>query len=244
MSTPRAAIRTGLVAALMVAVALLTWWLTPPEATYVQGSLAAAIPTSFGDWREIKTDVAQVDPTGGGQGAERDTENPYDEVVMRTYTNSRGELIMLALAYGTNQRQEVKIHRPELCYVSQGFELVARSPVALRGAASGQPVNAQRMLVLAPGRAEAVSYWIRIGNMYSRSPWATRYYIFKEGLKGRALDGILVRVSQVVADRSRVNDALFVRQEQFIADLTRALSPRDRGLLIVLPNTQLVAQRG
>ena len=77
--------------------------------------------------------------------------------------------VMLALAYGVNQRQEVKIHRPELCYVSQGFKLLERSQVALSAAQAALPVRAQRMLVQAPGRAEAVSYWIRIGDMYSTS---------------------------------------------------------------------------
>jgi EpsI family protein len=226
--------RAGFVAVAMGAVALLTWCMTPAATSYVPGSLAAAVPTSFGDWREIKTDVVQVNPTLG-QAAERGMDNPYDEVVMRTYSNSRGDRVMLALAYGVNQRQEVKIHRPELCYVSQGFRLLERFPVTLHADAPF-PVSAQRMVVQAPGRAEAVSYWIRIGDTYSRSPWATRFYIFKQGLKGHSLDGILVRVSQVVADRGHVNDAVFARQEAFIAELTRAMGPRQRGLLLVEPD--------
>lgn len=226
-------VRAAVIAAAMLGIALLTWAMTPTEVAYVPGSLASAVPTSFGDWREIKTDVAQVSPTVG-QGAERGMDNPYDEVVMRTYSNSHGDVVMLALAYGVNQRQEVKIHRPELCYVSQGFKLLGRTPVTLRAQAA-RPVSAQRMLVQAPGRAEAVSYWIRIGDMYSRSPWATRFYIFEQALKGHSLDGILVRVSQVVDDRSHVSDAVYARQESFMADLMRAMGPRQRGLLLVEP---------
>jgi EpsI family protein len=207
----------------------------PADMSHVPGSLASAVPTSFGDWREIKTDVAQINPTVG-EAVERGMDNPYDEIVMRTYSNSRGDVVMLALAYGVNQRQEVKIHRPELCYVSQGFRLLERSEVTLHAGAS-RPISAQRMLVQAPGRAEAVSYWIRIGNTYSRSPWATRFYIFKQGLRGHSLDGILVRVSQVVEDRGHAGDAVYARQEAFIADLTRAMGPDQRGFLLVDPGT-------
>jgi EpsI family protein len=226
----------------MLAAALLTRWLTPVQVPYVLGSLAAAIPTRFGEWREVKADVAQVNPDINQQETARDMNNPYDEVLMRTYANSRGETLLLALAYGVNQRQEVKIHRPDLCYVAQGFKLVGRNPVVLSNPEALRPVRAERLLFQAPGRTEAVSYWIRIGDLYSQSAWSTRYYIFKQGIKGRSLDGILVRVSQVVADRSQVNEQLFARQEAFIADLTQAMAPERRGLLLVAPKGDAYGQ--
>ena len=98
-------IRSGLSAAAMVGAAMLAGSMTPVEVPYAAGSLAAVIPTRFADWREVKSDVAQVSPTVN-QDAARDINNPYDEIVMRTYSNSRGETVFLALAYGANQRQE------------------------------------------------------------------------------------------------------------------------------------------
>ena len=236
-------VRSGLATAVMVGVALLAWSMTPAEVPYAAGSLAAAIPTQFGDWREVESDVTQVSPTDT-QDAARDINNPYDEIVMRTYSNSKGEIIFLALAYGGRQRQEVKIHRPELCYVAQGFKLIQRSPITLENPQSFRPVRAERMLVQAPGRTEAVSYWIRIGDIYSQSAWLTRYYIFKQGIRGRIPDGILVRVSQIVNDPGQVDNQLFSRQEAFVADLTQAMAPRSRRLLLVQPQGFSVQGRG
>ncbi len=97
------------------------------------------------------------------------------------------------------------------------------------------PIEGERMLVQSTARMEAVSYWIRIGGLYSKNPWATRYYIFEQGLKGRALDGILVRVSQLVADPAQVSEQVYSRQERFVTDLVGALPPAARRLLLAGP---------
>ncbi len=60
-----------------------------------------------------------------------------------------------------------------------------------------------RMLVKAPGRTEAVSYWIRIGNVFTENPWAIRYHILKQGLAGKAVDGVLVRASRIEQTSAR-----------------------------------------
>ncbi len=71
----------------------------------------------------------QIDP-GKGTADEPNMDRPYDDVLMRAYGNSQGDIVLLAVAYGRNQRQEVKIHRPDVCYTAQGFQLVERSPIA------------------------------------------------------------------------------------------------------------------
>lgn len=220
------------VTAAMLITAFAAWWLTPTIRPYTVGSLAEAVPARFGDWTQIETDVAQVNPTVNPD-TPRDINNPYDDVLMRTYVNSGGEVVFLALAYGRNQRQEVKIHRPDLCYVAQGFKLLRQVPTVFPGQGdTALPIDGERMLVQSTGRMEAVSYWIRIGNMYSKSAWATRYYIFEQGLKGHGLDGILVRVSQIVPDPARVSEQLYSRQEQFVTELVAAMPPAVRRLLI------------
>jgi len=68
---------------------------------------------------------------------------------MRAYQNSQGQIVYLALAWGEQQRQEVKIHRPDLCYVAQGFKVWRLS--GLQSVATGkrgirpnchEPINA------------------------------------------------------------------------------------------------------
>jgi EpsI family protein len=174
----------------------------------------------------------QVDP-GKGTADDPNMDRPYDDVLMRAYGNSHGDVVLLAVAYGRNQRQEVKIHRPDVCYTAQGFQLIERSPIALPfTGTAGSPVRGMRMLVTAPGRTEAVSYWIRIGNVFTESAWAIRYHIFKQGLAGQAVDGVLVRASRIEQGGAVGANARYRVQEQFLGDLVTALPPAARRLLL------------
>ena len=211
-----------------------------PVPLSAQISLAEAVPSQFGDWKEVSGGAEQVDPTRS-TAEEPSMDRPYDDVLMRAYGNSRGEVVLLALAYGRNQRQEVKIHRPDVCYTAQGFQLVSRSRVLMPlSGGGGQPVEGMRMLVKAPGRLEAVSYWIRIGEVYTDNAWSIRYHIFQQGIAGRAVDGVLVRASQIVpGSESGAGTAAAAAsaerygvQEQFLGDLVRALPASARHLLI------------
>jgi EpsI family protein len=205
-----------------------------PEAPPVSGreSLAQSVPTQFGDWKEVSFTADQIDP-GKGTADEPNMDRPYDDVLMRAYGNSRGDVVLLAVAYGRNQRQEVKIHRPDVCYTAQGFQLVERRPVAMPfTGAMGTAVHGMRMLVKAPGRTEAVSYWIRIGDVFTENAWAIRYHIFKQGLAGQVVDGVLVRASRIEQGNSPAPNVRYRVQEQFLDDLVRALSPQARHLLL------------
>jgi EpsI family protein len=194
--------------------------------------LEQVVPRQFGDWREVQLGPVQVDPSNPGEG-DPSIDHPYDDVLMRAYADAHGNIVLLALAYGRNQRQEIKIHRPDVCYTAQGFELVSRTRVSMPLLTpAGRPVSGTRMLFKAPGRVEAVSYWIRVGQAYSDNPWSLRYYIFTEGLKGRAPDGVLVRASQIVGSNGPASSRQFEIQERFLADLVRAIPPRARRLLL------------
>ena len=211
----------------MIATSLGVRWLQPePLPVRAHENLAQAIPSQFGDWKEVSFAADQIDP-GKGTVDEPNMDRPYDDVLMRAYGNSQGEIVLLAVAYGRNQRQEVKIHRPDVCYTAQGFELVERSSSAL-------PFNVQgtRMLVKAPGRTEAVSYWIRIGDVFTENPWAIRYHILKQGLAGKAVDGVLVRASRIEQTNAAAPGMRYRVQEQFLGDLVHALPPAARRLLL------------
>jgi len=209
------------------------WQLTPRVRQHATvAPLASLVPVRFAEWHEIPLAAGAVDPRAQLPGAV-DREAPYDDVLMRGYINPRGDIVMLALAYGSHQRQEVKIHRPELCYTAQGFEVLRRTPVDLPlTGVSAQPARGARMLVRGADRLETVSYWIRIGNLYSRGAWKTRAHIFTEGLSGRLVDGMLVRVSQIVPDTASATPQRFELQEDFLAQLVRALPANARDLLV------------
>jgi len=88
------------------------------------------------------------------------------------------------------------------------------------------------MVVQSASRVEAVSYWIRIGDIFSENAWVTRSHLLEEGLRGHILDGILVRSSQIVANAEEDSERSYQLQEDFLSQLVRASPPAVAGLLI------------
>ena len=217
----------------MVAVAALAWWLSPPlRLDPYTPQLDALIPKQVGDWVMVPNVGGIVDPTEEGETT-TDPDKLYDEILMRSYRNSRGDVVQLALAYGRNQRQELKIHRPELCYTAAGYVVKSNVPFEFPiENARGQRIDGGRMVVSNSGQTQVVSYWIRIGKLYSTNPWTVRKEIFKEGLAGRVDDGILVRTSASIYESGDGEKRGFLQVESFVRELSSALPPRARSLLL------------
>jgi EpsI family protein len=148
---------------------------------------------------------------------------------MRTYVNQKGDQVMLALAYATEQKQDIKIHRPEVCYVAQGYQLLDMKTNTINPNQSTD-IPAQRLLLRNQNRSEAVTYWIRIGDEYPIGGIAQRMKILRDGLKGKVVDGILVRASTVLGDESESSPA-YGQHEKFLADLLTIL-PADKQMLL------------
>lgn len=224
----------GKLIALLVAMAitgLAAFWLKPSLGKASEApSLDAALPRQFGDWREVPQRGVPVSLLAGDVP---DINQPYDQTVMRTYVNSQGDVVMLALAWGRNQRQEVKIHRPDLCYVAQGHKVAYLKTHVFEGISSpsGTPVTGKQMVTTLGNGAEAVAYWMRIGGVYSEDAAQTRIHILKEGLAGRVPDGVLVRASLRVREEQAANLAWPILGK-FLADLSSAVTPPARHLLI------------
>lgn len=230
LQLPHLPLRGAAVALLaMILAAVLAWLATPQLSTGGrQPDLDAMVPKAFGSWRLLPNAMQQVQMS---QGVQTSTEQPYDRELMRTYVNDRGEIVMLALAWGERQRQDVKVHRPEVCYPAQGLnvmDLRPGSPLLLQGVA--QPVPTVQLLAGNRGQMEAVRYWIRIGDTYGGDGLRARWYILNEGLRGRIPDGLLVRASQ----RLR-SDAEAEASQQllagFLSEMTAAVAAADRGVL-------------
>ncbi|MGE5452611.1 MAG: exosortase C-terminal domain/associated protein EpsI [Acidobacteriota bacterium] len=193
-------------------------------------ALDLTVPKLVGEWRALDSSLIQV---GVNETAATDINQPYDQTVMRSYQNPQGHVIQVALAWGRHQRQEVKIHRPELCYPAQGLRVESLHDVTFPlTTPRGDPVVGKRMVAFdRSGQKEVVSYWIRIGHVYSSGAWATRKHILLEGLAGHVTDGILVRVSQRIANDQDEKSA-FERQEQFAAQLVNATPDVSKHMLV------------
>lgn len=190
-----------------------------------------SVPKAFADWKEVPSNQVQMDLVPKDD-EERTTDNPYDDVLMRTYENSKGQRVQLALAYGKSMRQEVKIHRPELCYYAQGFQVksLVFSDFGIVST-NHHSVVGKNMLVENQNYQEAVSYWIRIGEMYSQSPWQTRFYIIKKGLVGDVVDGVLVRASVILFDKESPDKA-YQLNKLFLQDLSNHLNEKSKSILL------------
>ena len=204
-----------LVAMLLILAALLAVKLAPTtHAVSSTPDLDTIIPAKFGEWAQIADPFTQVRLTTGGNDL---ASQLYDKVVMRTYANKNGDRVMLAIAYALEQKQDIKIHRPEVCYVAQGFQLLSKANNTMSVPAA-KPIKALRLLVRNQSRYETVSYWVRIGDDYPTSGMSARLKILRDGLKGKVLDGVLVRVSTAINDPAAAKDA-YKTQEAFLVEL-------------------------
>ena len=219
---------TAIAVAMMLAVAA-AWGLRPDNDMVRAGEFRYAdiIPAEFGGWKSVSSSLAQVElavKRDEGDEASR----LYDEILSRSYEDHAGQVVMLSIAYGRQQRQELKIHRPELCYEAQGFKL---SNMREGGVLESDQALGRSMLATEAGRIEPVMYWIRIGELISNSAWTTRLHILRKGLAGEVPDGVLVRTSQIVPSAQH-HAASLETQKRFVRDLLGSLSPDARRRLI------------
>jgi exosortase B len=212
----------GVMLAAMLATVAAAHVLTPKMAyANTAAPLAKTVPTQFGDWKEVTSTLAQADLATTDEGGTGD--KIYDDVLMRTYVNGKGDQIMLALAYARQQRQDVKIHLPEICYPAQGYKVIRRDAAQLAVLPDGGALPATQLLASGNNRLEAVSYWVRIGDGYPKGGMAMRVKIFQDGVGGRVDDGILVRASSLVRSETDAS-AAYALQQRFLADLVSAVN--------------------
>ncbi|MRT27579.1 MULTISPECIES: exosortase B [Herbaspirillum] len=221
----------ALLALMMVLSVGVVQLLIPHEVNVVKkGKFNDIIPTRFGDWHEVPSPFLQVN-VNVEDGTDRSSDQPYDDVLGRTYVNGRGQMVMLALAYASEQTQDVKIHLPEVCYVAQGFNLKDQKRVGLQMQASGKTVNGAQFVATHQNRLEAVTYWVRIGDGFPNGGMAARLKIFEDGMAGRVSDGILVRASSLLQENDKQAEA-FDLQHRFLEDLQTAVRANSPGLLV------------
>lgn len=214
----------------MLISAMLAWGVKPRlQVVEEPANFETSVPANFGDWRVVPDRFLQVDVA---QGVEGESDQPYDQTLMRTYENSSGDRVMLALAWGRRQRQDVKVHRPEVCYPAQGYTVRSSFSGGMLDVPSmGIRIPTVSMLAQGQGTYEAVRYWIRIGKLYDGDGLRARWYLLQEGLAGRIPDGVLVRASQRVSSPEQMarSEALI---GEFLEDLLQATPEAARRLMV------------
>ena len=216
-------------AMLMLAVMLLAVgaavFLKPTQHLANQGSkidLETMIPKQFSGWQ---MDQAATESIINPQ-VDAQLSKIYSQTLSRTYHNSQGDRIMLSIAYGDNQSTELQVHRPEVCYTAQGFQIINMAKNLLKTSSGSIPV--MQIVTQLGLRNEPITYWVRIGDDVVRGNIEQGLARLRNGLTGKVPDGLLFRVSSI----SSTSSTAFVLQQSFVDAMLNSMSPDNKAHLV------------
>jgi EpsI family protein len=218
--TRRSALRWSLA---MLSVALLAAWARPRVRVVApedRMDLDRLFPQQFGNWHLDAASSAFIRP------AKASTYRMYDQVLERTYMNAAGQRVMLSVVFGSEQSSSLQLHRPEVCYRANGFEV--RDITASTAQAAGRMWPVTRMLASLPDRPEPITYWTVLGGEVVQDAQSFRWRQWWFAAQREVMDGLLVRVSSIEPP----SPAAFALQGEFIAQMVGAISPTNRNKVI------------
>jgi EpsI family protein len=197
--------------------------------------LETMFPSQFGEWVvDTRGPVQLVSPD---QKALLD--KLYNQTLSRVYVNRRGDRVMLSVAYGGDQSDGTRAHRPDVCYPAQGFDIVSRAKGQVSLGSSQLPVL--HMTARLGARTEPVTYWFVIGERVALSGTQQKLAQLSYSTRGIVPDGLLMRVSTIDTN----SDRAYRLQAQFVADLHQAVPAVSRSQLFGLAEShQPVAMLG
>lgn len=170
-------------------------------------NLEQMIPQQFGDW----TLDQSVTPVQADPEVQSRLNKIYSHLLSRTYINTKGERVMLSIAYGSDQSDAHQVHRPEVCYPAQGMPVQSNERVLFDsgfGKVPAKKLVARRR----EGVFEPILYWVTVGDKAVSTGNQQKLEQLHYGLKRQIPDGLIFRVSEVTSDPA--NDKLltiFVR---------------------------------
>ena len=186
------------------------------------GKRAARVPQPSDGWADDHS-IPMILPSPDVQAK---LDAIYNQVVSRTYVSARGERIMLSIAYGGDQSDGLRAHRPEVCYSAQGFS--TRDLQDGRLALPGRTIPVRRLVATQGPRIEPITYWMTIGTQVARTGLETKLAQLRYSTRGLIPDGLLMRVSNISRDAApsfRLHDA-------FMNALVAAVPAQDRWRLV------------
>ena len=180
--------------------------------------LVTMIPQRFGDWREEQeTNAYIVDPQQKAL-----IEKIYNQTLSRTYVSTKGYRVMLSVAYGSDQSKSMQVHKPEVCYPAQGFQLLDKTTATI--ALPFGPLTVTRVDTQLGQRREPITYWTTIGDQAIQDGIHKKMLEMSYGFSGRIPDGLLFRVSSIDSEIARAYEF----QANFINQLLGAVTPEQR----------------
>ena len=184
--------------------------------------LETLIPKQFGDWKIDET----IAPLIADPELQARLDKIYNQTLTRTYVNARNERVMLSIAYGGDQSDNMAVHKPEICYPAQGFQILKNTTGTFSTGTTEIPVK--RLVATQGQRIEPITYWTTVGDTVAVNGLKWKLNQLKYGLTGKIPDGLLFRISSIQADES----AAYRAQDDFARALLGALTPEGKERII------------
>lgn len=179
--------------------------------------LKQVVPQQFGNWK-VAPNVKLVQPYDP-DSLDRQL---YSQEFGQGYVDTDGHLVMLLIAYGPSQSDRLQLHRPEICYTSQGFKVSRPMKESVPITQKQGGLQLSRLVAQREARLEPISYWMRVGDEISTGVLDRQFVKLKYGLRGVIPDGALIRVSTV----GLPENTAFEIQTRFIKELLGSIDQR------------------
>jgi EpsI family protein len=209
----------------MFGTAIASAWVRPSGvvALGAEFDLQSVVPKQFRDWTLDKVTAAFVRP------ANDLSQRMYQQLLERMYVDGSGRRVMLSMAYGRSQSDDLALHWPEVCYRYGGFTVYGKQHAQLPASQGAAPVT--RLIAELPARPEPITYWAVLAGTRIGDSEEFRLRRLSHVVRREIPDGLLVRVSSIdpLADRA------YALHAQFIEALLAALDPAARARIAGLP---------
>ncbi len=217
--------RILLLSGAMLATAGLSEWATPRRLMAIESplpTLGDLLPLEFGTWRGEDASRHQL----VAADVQAVLDHLYQQTLSRFYRHPQVGSIMLSAAYGGDQSDATRVHRPEVCYPEQGFVIgpLQRDQLTLGRHTQQQMLPVSRITARLGARVEPITYWITVGRRVATRSMDQKMIQIRYGLTGVVPDGLLMRVSSLHQDPAQG----WWAHHRFIDALFAAVSSRHR----------------
>ncbi len=198
--------------------------------------LEKLVPLSFAGWHVTPSNAVILPEAREGSLADQ----LYSQTVSRLYLSDTDLPVMMVIAYGDTQSDQLQLHRPEVCYSAVGFEISASEKVAVP-VAPPHTLPVRQLVATSNDRTEPILYWTRIGDFLPASGNEQRLMKLRTEMRGYVADGVLVRLSTVAEPTPETFAAL----QRFAKAMLHATDPAGVPALVGRPLAAAIKeQRG
>jgi EpsI family protein len=174
------------------------------------------IPSQIGSWTSYNSAELILPPP------DELSEKLYENIVTRIYQRKDAPPIMFLIAYSSIQRNDVQVHRPEVCYPAAGLPILKNVPG--KSKIGNKTLDTRFLIADRRSAKEMILYWTRVGTSFPLDWRDQRIEMARANLNGIMPDGALVRFSMIANDEDEARRTL----TDFASEMKAALPGRSR----------------